>query len=647
MKTSSPYITKIKIEGFLPHRSTEIKLKHDGITVISGENGAGKTSIIDAICLCLTGKDSQNSSFEYSRVDPEGSGVAYIGLQFSDNSTLERIFPATGGQTRVFTDSSGVKSTFPSQVQLETAIPWISEVNKYILVPELASTLSAKQLQKLFFTLVSNHSIVPTVSQLMYQRGLVVENYESLDEKSVSDLRKSIKSDSENYATQAQYLRGAIELVESQLQETEGITLDSLVDAEAALLAATEIQRVWDAYDSSVKAHTTWAEQKSMLTPIPKPDLEYLDRLSARIKTGEGVVSASTSKLKELVKLEQSIASELRNLERPDSYVKEVISINSEIESYRKAESLHKSNVNQKCPVCKGVFDPLLGLPAIQQELIQLGNRKLTALKAVDTHKKQLAVELAKAQSNIKEHESILKSQIDLLDELKQEKTQLSLENNRYARYLIQLNSLGDEPKINAVPEYLRPTDPNNLPNLQKKAIEVRMLLDQRNKHTKELSELQAKYEHNSVLLQELDTAFTYADNLLQCIRLAPSAILKQKLSDINFDSRLIIEFNDISEETSEDLDPVELYYIDNYKRKVPVNKLSRGLRIRASLELQKILRSLTWEARRKYSNGNSHDWLPIIVDNVDAVTWDITFPTNSIVLTSSDVTSLVVDYFE
>jgi exonuclease SbcC len=75
-------ITSIELGDFLAHENTKLEFEN-GVTVFVGDNGAGKSSIIDAITFALFGKHTRSKNkFLIKR----GSNQGYSKINFSINS---------------------------------------------------------------------------------------------------------------------------------------------------------------------------------------------------------------------------------------------------------------------------------------------------------------------------------------------------------------------------------------------------------------------------------------------------------------------------------------------------------------------------------------------------------------------------------
>ena len=72
-------ITSIELSDFLSHEKTTINLE-DGVTIFVGENGAGKSSIIDAITFSLFGKHTRKSNKGLIR---RGNNQGFAKIKFS------------------------------------------------------------------------------------------------------------------------------------------------------------------------------------------------------------------------------------------------------------------------------------------------------------------------------------------------------------------------------------------------------------------------------------------------------------------------------------------------------------------------------------------------------------------------------------
>ena len=74
-------ITSVELGNFLSHKKSEINFDN-GVTVFIGENGSGKSSVIDGIMFSLFGKTTRGSDKELLR---DGENQAYTKTNFTIN----------------------------------------------------------------------------------------------------------------------------------------------------------------------------------------------------------------------------------------------------------------------------------------------------------------------------------------------------------------------------------------------------------------------------------------------------------------------------------------------------------------------------------------------------------------------------------
>ena len=74
-------ITSVKLDNFLSHKDTELTFDN-GVTVFIGGNGAGKSSIIDAMTFALFGKTRRGTKEETIR---DGESQAATQIYFEVN----------------------------------------------------------------------------------------------------------------------------------------------------------------------------------------------------------------------------------------------------------------------------------------------------------------------------------------------------------------------------------------------------------------------------------------------------------------------------------------------------------------------------------------------------------------------------------
>ncbi|MEM0123104.1 MAG: SMC family ATPase [Conexivisphaerales archaeon] len=88
-------IEKIILKDFLSHENTELTLE-DGINVFLGNNGAGKSSVIDAITYALYGKHTRDRDRNLVRRGASGSAVGLAFTYGHNRYSVERVMGSGG-----------------------------------------------------------------------------------------------------------------------------------------------------------------------------------------------------------------------------------------------------------------------------------------------------------------------------------------------------------------------------------------------------------------------------------------------------------------------------------------------------------------------------------------------------------------------
>ncbi|NPA13094.1 MAG: AAA family ATPase, partial [Aquificae bacterium] len=83
-------LKELKLENFLSHTKTHIKFEPEGITIFVGDNGAGKSSIIDGIYYALFGRSTKGSAKDLIQWGKNKATVSLIFQRGKDEYMVER-----------------------------------------------------------------------------------------------------------------------------------------------------------------------------------------------------------------------------------------------------------------------------------------------------------------------------------------------------------------------------------------------------------------------------------------------------------------------------------------------------------------------------------------------------------------------------
>ena len=225
-------ITSVELSNFLSHRNNEIKFDH-GITVILGHNGAGKSTIMDAIIFSMFGANRRDS---IEKLQKEGENQTYAKTSFEINGkTYHSVRKIRNGKTDAheITDESGLLIA-KSATEAENKIKEIIELDYNEL--RIASIVPADELTR----------IIAEGSELR-----------SLIDKMMG---------AEKYSKLEILLKEGIKNFRTELQEKHGYTYENLAPLQERIKEAeTNIEKFDKELNELKSSLTKTVEEKNVL----------------------------------------------------------------------------------------------------------------------------------------------------------------------------------------------------------------------------------------------------------------------------------------------------------------------------------------------------------------------------------------------
>lgn len=143
MKTNR--IVRLTVNNFLRVHAVDITPGTDALVLVGGENDQGKSSVLNAIAACLSGKDLPSAPIH------KGATKAVI-LMETEEFIIEKKFSGTGGVQLEVRDKEGARLTSP-QSKLDALCSRVTfDPFKFTKLDEKAQLVTLKQVAGLDFT---------------------------------------------------------------------------------------------------------------------------------------------------------------------------------------------------------------------------------------------------------------------------------------------------------------------------------------------------------------------------------------------------------------------------------------------------------------------------------------------------------------
>ncbi|WP_297889635.1 AAA family ATPase [Sulfurihydrogenibium sp.] len=350
-------LTKVRLKNFLSHDDTQIEFSPFGITAIIGENGAGKSSVLEAIQFALFGESSKGNQIDLIKWGRNEASVELEFIKGNKKYKIVRKIEKKGKNTTTTALLYRVENTreiLDIQKHLNQELPKITGLSKKtflnsILIKqgEIEGLIRQKpsEREKIIEELLDLHIYSKLLEKYKENRKKEENRLETLQSEKIDkeELTQSIK----NIQNQIYQLQEEIKKIEEEKKQLE----ESLKEVETKINTYNQIER-----EKSIK-----------LT-----DLKNLEDRITQLQSKIDEISNLKSQIDSLkIKVE-----ELKNLEAKYDKLQEIKSLNIKLNQIQKEIDQTQEKIN-----FKKEFEPIYNQILEKQEELKQIKEKITKLE--------------------------------------------------------------------------------------------------------------------------------------------------------------------------------------------------------------------------------------------------------------------------
>jgi exonuclease SbcC len=395
-------LKKLYLKNFLIHKETEVEFSENGITVFIGDNGAGKSSIIEGITYGLFGKSSKGNLADLVNW---GKKYAEVHLEFEKDGTefkIERTIEIRGKTAKSEAilykkNKNHFQPYFQKNVNRE--IPKITGVsnktfNTSVLVKqgdiEGILNLTPKERAKVLEDIL-DMSVYQLLSDTIGEKRRELEatlKGISLTTGNVEEIRKEInqlKKQQEQFEKQKKDVSEKIKKLEKEFKKLQ----EELKSKEKEKQKAVEILNKIENLKNKKEVLTeSLKEKEKLFTEISEKEkqIEKLKPIVEELKEKENQIKLLTELEKIELKID-SLKEKIKQIEEDEKIVKNLKGIASEFEEKEKKK--------------KEIDKNLLELQKEQGKLEELNKKREELTKKIKETMVQ-GISIAKALSKLK-----------------------------------------------------------------------------------------------------------------------------------------------------------------------------------------------------------------------------------------------------
>ena len=425
-------ITSIELGDFLAHSNTKIDFEN-GVTVFVGDNGAGKSSIIDAITFALFGQHTRKSN---KGLIKRGSNQGFAKVNFSVNGKnyeAVRKIDSKGTLSAKFSEiiederieiAAGERKQFGESMtqEVEKAIGLDFEKLKIASIVqqgELNSIINAKP--KEFKELLN---AIIGIDKL----DVASESMKTVNKEFRQNIRKKIGYDD----THIEILSRDLEICQKEIEEATPNKIQLKIKQEKSQREIEELRKKIELESPKIDKINQLESRKKELVEYAKEAIREIQR---EISENERKIS-DCERCFEVASLKQELDSKIQKVEEAVEDTQDKIQeMKSQIASLKEKQLLASKLQlkDNKCPVCDSnvkKLNPLFQEEHLKQELTSLQKQIIFKEKEYQMYnqkRKEFSEKLQSArdaEATLKAHSITSKQELEKIQEYVKTKKQ-------------------------------------------------------------------------------------------------------------------------------------------------------------------------------------------------------------------------------
>ncbi|HIE46739.1 MAG: AAA family ATPase [Nitrosopumilus sp.] len=446
-------ITSIELGDFLSHSETKLEFEN-GVTVFVGDNGAGKSSIIDAITFSLFGEHTRHKKRSNKPLIKRGSNQSYVKIEFIINNKKYQVLrkiDSKGNLVVTFaeiTNNNRIEIAAGERKQMNESTT--DEIEKIIGIDfeklKIASIVQQGELNSII-------NASPKVFKELLNAIIGIDKLDIASEymkKVTKEFREKIKTDLGYDDTHIEILTKDFEKYQQDIKEAEP-------EKNQLELKQKQIQEKLKELQNNLEIETPKIDKINQLE-LRKNELlgyvkETIEGIQQQISENERKIRDCEGCFEE-IKLKVDFEAKIQKVEEiVEETLKKIQEMSNQIASLKEKQILASKLQlkDNKCPVCDSTVEklnPFFQEDHIKDEIIRLQEDVKLKEKELDTYTQKRKEFLEKVQKTRDAEATLRAHSINNEEELIKiqkntqiQKEKLSLANNNDLKQISQIDN--------------------------------------------------------------------------------------------------------------------------------------------------------------------------------------------------------------